>query len=169
MASEHLASRFQWPWGIQAWFWTSTQWRLRNRDAARTNQGSRFEENWFINITCITVAFFPCAILTHVMFKNQFSSKLLTTFLRSASLLRKRHCVDVKNQASRQVSAASRQLGSRVRILAGGVDVCVVCCRGISDKRTDELKVRNAWKGQNKIKNSDWIMNVYLLHLLCYM
>jgi hypothetical protein len=37
--------------------------------------------------------------------------------------------VEVKNQASRQVSAAARQLGSWVRILAGGVYICVVCCQ----------------------------------------
>jgi hypothetical protein len=32
------------------------------------------------------------------------------------------------------------------------MDVCVVCCRGISDMRTGDIKVDNGEKGQNTRK-----------------
>jgi hypothetical protein len=91
---------------------------LRKRDAARRNQGYNFEENWLLNVTCISVTQGKIATLMHLTSKNQFPLKLQPWFLRATqSRLRKRNCVVVKNQAFLPTSDSTLVVGSEVRIL----------------------------------------------------
>ena len=52
----------------------------------------------------------------------------------------------------RRESAADCLLWLRVCIPPGGMDVSVVCCREISDRRTEDIKVHNGVKRQNERK-----------------
>jgi hypothetical protein len=69
------------------------------------------------------------------------------------------------------MSAAERLLGLRVRIPPVGVDVCVVCCRGISDMRTEHKRYKMDKDDRTKEKrkheqkkNSDGVYGVFNWH-----
>ena len=46
---------------MKPWFLTTMQWRLRERDAARTIQNSGFEGGWFLRVALMSVPPWRCA------------------------------------------------------------------------------------------------------------